>query len=176
MRKLKPPVDKADHIQGDTASAKIEVVEYGDYQCPHCGEAYPIVKKIQQQFGKELLFVFRNFPLQEIHPDANNAALAVEAAGLQGKFWEMHDIVFENQEELDWKSLVAYANTLQLNLQKFKTDIENGGLQERIDADIEGGLRSGVNGTPSFFVNGVKFEGDWGYESLAEYLSSTLQQ
>lgn len=175
MNKLKPTVNKADHLQGNASSAKIVLVEFGDYQCPHCGAAYPIVKKLQHKFGKDLLFVFRNFPLQEMHPDAYNAALAAEAAALQGKFWEMHDAIFEHQDALDWRSLAAYANALHLDLEKFKTDIENGDLQARIDADIESGFRSGVNGTPSFFVNDVKYNDDWGYDAFTEYLREVLQ-
>src|ERR1700712_2180353 len=96
---LKPPVGENDHVQGDK-SAAIELVEYGDYQCPHCGAAHPVIKKIQKSFGKQVRFVFRNFPLQESHPYAMAAAIAAEAAGLQDKFWEMHDVIYENQDDL----------------------------------------------------------------------------
>ena len=98
MSKLKPPVNSNDHIQG-IAHAPIELVEYGDYQCPHCGHAYPIIKSIQQQLGGQLKFVFRNFPLAEMHPNDTNAAVATEASAVQCKFWEMHDLLYENQED-----------------------------------------------------------------------------
>src|SRR5436190_11926897 len=97
--KLNPPVSKSDHVQGNP-DAEIELVEYGDYQCPHCGDAYPIVKDIQEEMGHRLKFAFRNFPLRKIHSQAMAAAMASEAAGRQNKFWEMHDLLFENQHRL----------------------------------------------------------------------------
>src|SRR5688572_25542695 len=112
---LKPPVSNHDHIQGNV-NAAIELVEYGDYQCPYCGQAYPIVKAIQEQFGDNLKFVFRNFPLAKIHPQATMAAIAAEAAAKQKRFWEMHDIIFENQRNLLTKSLVEYARRIGLDL------------------------------------------------------------
>src|SRR5271154_1671763 len=102
---LKPAVNKNDHIQGDS-NAPIELVEYGDYQCPHCGRAYPVIKAIQEKLKGDLKFIFRNFPLSDVHPDAFNAAMAAEAAALQNKFWQMHDIIFENQSSLDPESLI----------------------------------------------------------------------
>ena len=118
MARLRVPVSNADHSQGPK-NAPLVLVEYGDYECPHCGRAYPIVKQVQQTLGNELLFVFRNFPLAEIHPHAMNAARAAEAAGRQGRFWEMHDLLFENQDRLDDQSLQAYASSLELDLDKF---------------------------------------------------------
>jgi len=114
MTRLKPPVSSKDHFQGNE-NARIELLEFGDYQCPHCGRAYPIIKSIQKKLGKELKFVFRNFPLAEIHPNAVHAALAAEAASAQGKFWEMHDIIFENQSRLDDASLFRYGEKIGLN-------------------------------------------------------------
>ena len=111
--RLKPPVNSKDHIQGNK-NAPLELVEYGDYQCPHCGRAYPIIKAVQEAMGDNLKFVFRNFPLSEVHPDAFKAAVAAEAAALQHKFWEMHDIIYENQELLDWENLLSYAKRLDL--------------------------------------------------------------
>src|SRR6266404_5482851 len=108
MTHLNPPVNSNDHIQG-IKTAPLELVEYGDYQCPHCGHAYPIIKNIQRSLGADLKFVFRNFPLSESHPDAFHAAVAAEAAELQQKFWDMHDIIFENQQELSVESLFLYA-------------------------------------------------------------------
>src|SRR4051812_12891220 len=121
MSKLKPPVNSNDHIQGNS-NAPIELVEYGDYQCPHCGSAYPIIKRIQRQLGNQLKFVFRNFPLAESHPDAMNAALAAEAAALQGKFWQMHDIIYENQQQLQEEDLINYASQIGLDEDQFAAD------------------------------------------------------
>jgi protein-disulfide isomerase len=166
---LKPPINENDHVQGP-ANARIELVEYGDYECPHCGRAYPIIKKIQQQLGNDLKFIFRNFPIAEAHPHAVNAALAAEAAALQQKFWEMHDMIFENQDQLEWEHLLAYAKAIKLDLNRFKTDVKSKALQDKVETDFESGIRSGVNGTPSLFINGKKFEGDWAGGELMESL------
>src|ERR1700757_3232908 len=119
MANLKVPVGPDDHSQGP-ADAPVVLVEYGDYQCPHCGHAYPIVKRIQKKMGGSLQFVFRNFPLAESHPNAVHAAIASEAAGLQHKFWEMHDHLFEYQSRLDDESLVKYAARLTLDVEQFE--------------------------------------------------------
>ena len=171
--RLKPPVNNKDHVQGNK-NAVLELVEYGDYQCPHCGRAYPIIKEVQETMGENLKFVFRNFPLSDAHPDAFNAAVAAEAAALQDRFWEMHDILYENQEQLDWKSLLVYAKKTGLDLPRFKTDIEKDAIIAKVEDDFESGIRSGVNGTPSFFINGEKYEGSWGAYELTEYLTSLL--
>jgi protein-disulfide isomerase len=173
MAQLNPPVSSKDHIQGKS-TARIELVEYGDYQCPYCGRAYPILKNIQRSLGDDLKFVFRNFPLSEMHPHAFNAALAAEAAALQGKFWEMHDIIFEHQQHLDDKSLLGYAKTVGLDLERFKKDIQTEALQNKVEQDFETGVRSGVNGTPSFFINGKKYNGDWELEPFEAFLRSQL--
>src|SRR5215510_4265972 len=124
MNQLIYPVNSGDHIFGNP-SARIELVEYGDYECPHCGRAYPIVKNIQQQFDTDLKFVFRNFPLSKIHPHAFLAALATEAASLQGKFWEMHDIIFQNQKTLEVEHLFLFAHKVGLDLERFRNDIQD---------------------------------------------------
>jgi protein-disulfide isomerase len=173
MAQLKPPVSSKDHIQGKD-TAPIELVEYGDYQCPHCGHAYPIIKKVQRSLGGDLKFVFRNFPLSESHPDAFNAAVAAEAAGLQHKFWEMHDIIFENQRALDFESLFFYAKTIGLDLERFKNDIQKNIVANKVEQDFESGVRSGVNGTPSFFINEKKYNGDWEEHVFDQYLKSLL--
>ncbi len=166
---LKPGVNQNDYKQGNPA-APIVMVEYGDYACPYCGEAFPIIEKLRSTLGDKLLFVFRFFPLEAVHPNANNAALAAQAASMQGKFWEMHHLLYINSDKLEWEGLVAMADTIGLNLQQFEADIQNGKLQDKIDDDLESGLRSGVNGTPSFFVNGEKYSGDWAYEDFLMYL------
>ncbi len=174
MSKLKTAVNSKDHFQGD-ANAPIELVEYGDYQCPHCGHAYPIVKNIQKKLGNNLKFVFRNFPLSEVHPNAVNAAVASEAAALQNKFWEMHDHLFEHQDRLDDESLVRYATQLHLNVQQFETDFEKPELIQKVDADFESGARSGVNGTPSFFINGLKYNDSWEEDIFLGHLKGLLK-
>jgi protein-disulfide isomerase len=175
MTQLTPAVNSNDHISGDTNSA-IELVEYGDYECPYCGRAYPIVKDIQQQLGMDIKFVFRNFPLSKIHPHALSAAVATEAAGQQGKFWEMHDIIFENQRALDSEHIFLFAHKLGLNLDRFKNDIQQKFLIDKVENDFESGIRSGVNRTPTFFINGKKYEGSWDENELLQYLRGQLAQ
>jgi protein-disulfide isomerase len=148
-------------------------VEYGDYQCPHCGRAYPIIKGIQAKLGDKLKFVFRNFPLADAHPNAMHAAIAAEAAGAQGKFWEMHDILFENQIHLGDSHLLHYAGRIGVDAGRWKTDFEKPEFTQRVEEDFESGIRSGVNGTPSFFINGQKYNGDWEDESFLEELKAS---
>jgi protein-disulfide isomerase len=157
---LQPEVSEADHSQGSKDAALV-LVEYGDYECPFCGEAYPQIKKVQQHFGKNLRFVFRNFPLSQSHPHAIAAAMAAEAAALQGKFWEMHDLLFENQNSLEYEDLMEYADLLKLNIQQFGKDLESSTLLNRIKDQFKSGVRSGVNGTPNFFVNGLQYDGSF---------------
>jgi protein-disulfide isomerase len=175
MSKLRPEVTSNDHIQGN-ANASVELVEYGDYQCPHCGRAYPIIKKIQKKMGDNLKFVFRNFPLSEVHPYAKMLAIAAEAAGAQGKFWEMHDIIFENQNNLNHIDLLEYAESLGLDVEQFEKDCNSRTYSDRVEEDFESGLRSGVNGTPGFFVNGEKYNGIWEDKELLTFLQSKVPQ
>lgn len=171
-RQLTKAVTHKDHIKGlDTAA--LELVEYGDYQCPSCGESYLVIKKAQQVLGKNLKFVFRNFPLAE-HPDAFAAAMAAEAAALQGQFWEMYDLLYRNQLYLSYDDLLAYADQLGLDRNKFETDLQNEALASKIGADFEGGESSGVTGTPNFYINGKKYEGDWEDDALVHYLKRLL--
>jgi protein-disulfide isomerase len=169
---LKPPVATSDHVQGNT-NAELVIVEYGDYQCPHCGAAHPVIKKMMHEFGKQIKFVFRNFPLSEIHPYARAAALAAEAAALQNKFWEMHDAIFEQQRSLDEAFLEKLAEKLGLDIKKFNEDVQSESLASRVDNDFESGMRSGVNGTPTFFVDGKKFDG--GAEDLLSILEENTE-
>lgn len=173
MTQLTPMINHHDHIFGNPA-ATLELVEYGDYECPHCGRAYPIIKNIKQQLGSDLKFVFRNFPLSKIHPNAFLAATATEAAGAQGKFWEMHDIIFENQQNLGPDHIVLYADRIGLDVEQFKNDLQQKQLIEKVETDFESGIRSGVNGTPTFFINGVRFTGEWGNNQLLPYLKTIL--
>ena len=157
---LKPPVGPHDHIQG-SASAPVTLVEYGDYQCPYCGSAYPIVKRVQKRLGDKLRFVFRNFPLAEAHPFAKGAAEVAEAAALQDKFWQMHDTLYEHQDALDPASLLDHARALRLDIGKLESALHSTEVIERVQSDFMGGVRSGVNGTPTFFINGERFNGNW---------------
>ncbi len=175
MTQLTPSVNSNDNIYGNPA-APIELVEYGDYECPYCGRAYPIVKNIKQQLGNELKFVFRNFPLKKIHPHAVLAAVATEAAGLQGRFWDMHDMVFEHQDALDEERIRGFAQQLGLNSRRFEQDLQLKSLADKVDQDFESGLRSGVNKTPTFFINGKKYEGSWRGSVLIEHLKSLLAE
>jgi protein-disulfide isomerase len=175
MTQLFPIVNSADHIY-DNQFAPLEVVEYGDYQCPHCAHAYTIVKEIQQQLGPGMKFIFRNFPLSNIHPMALTAAVATEAANLQNRFWEMHDIIFENQQLLDDESILVFAHAIGLDMNRFKHDIQQKELADKVERDFESGIRSGVNKTPSFFINGKKFEGVWTDDRLLKYLKNILMK
>jgi protein-disulfide isomerase len=176
IAKLAPPVsNKRDHIQGpDTVPATL--VEFGDYECPYCGQAYPIIKEIQKYLGNNLRFVFRNFPLTQIHPHAQHAAEAAEAAGAQNKFWEMHDYLYEHQQALDDKNLEKYAGILGLGMVKFKNDFYKHVYASRVREDFLSGVRSGVNGTPSFFLNGIHYNNSWDYETLSETLVSIIKE
>jgi protein-disulfide isomerase len=158
LNSLTLPVAKRDHIQGPI-DAPIMLLEYGDYECPYCGAAYPIIKDIQKRLGDRLCFAFRNFPLVNSHPHAEHAAEAAEAAGAQGKFWEMHDILFENQEALDDKDIAQYATTLGLDGSSLVDEVLTGAHAARVREDFRAGARGGVNGTPTLFINGVRHEG-----------------
>lgn len=166
---LTPPVSERDHIAG-RAGAGLTLVEFGDYQCPYCGAAHPLVKQLQKDLGQKLRFVFRNFPLTQAHPYALVAAEAAEAAALQGKFWEMHDVIFEHQDELEPEALLRWAQQLHLDMNEFGKAIKQGIVTERIKEDRKSGIRSGVNGTPCFFVNDARFDYAADYESLREAL------
>jgi protein-disulfide isomerase len=157
--KLGLPVAKRDHVQGPIDAA-MSLLEYGDYQCPYCGEAYPIIKAVQERLGDKLCFAFRNFPLVNSHPYAEHAAEAAEAAAAQGKFWQMHDLLFENQNALDDENLAEYAATLRLDARRLITEVLAGAHAARIRDDLRSGARGGVNGTPAFFVNGLRYEGE----------------
>lgn len=173
MIQLIPAINSNDHVWGNPA-AWLELVEYGDYECPYCGRAYPIVKDIKRKLGNEIKFVFRNFPLSKIHPNAFSAAVATEAAGLQNRFWEMHDMIFENQKMLDPDYILRYANRIGLDLEKFSNDMEQVALKEKVQRDFDSGIRSAVNRTPTFFVNGYKYEGEWSGDQLLRYLKVLL--
>ena len=163
--KLTPRVSARDHIEGN-ADALVTLVEYADYQCPYCGAAHPVIKHLQKSLGEKLRFVFRNFPLTDAHPYALLAAQAAEAAALQGKFWQMHDLIFENQEELEPEVLPVWARKIGLDVDQFAKAVREERVTKRIEEDYASGLDSGVDGTPSFFINGMRYEGEDDYDSL----------
>jgi protein-disulfide isomerase len=173
MATLKAPVTPQDHIQGPK-NAQITLVEYGDYECPHCGHAYPIVKRVQKHFAKDLSFVFRNFPLSEMHPHAESAAESAEFAGAEGKFWEMHDGLFENQERLGEPLYSKLAQELGLSSAALLEALADGTYEKRVRADFSGGVRSGVNGAPTFFINGKRHDGPFEYENLVTAIQKEL--
>ena len=160
-------VGPRDHVQGP-ADAPVTLLEYGDYQCPFCGAAHPIVKALQRQLRESLRFAFRHFPLTTIHEYAEGAAEAAESVGAQGKFWEMRDTLFQNQPALDYGSLLGYAEELELDLERFATELDNHVYAPRVREDFISGVRRGVNGTPTFFINGVRHEGAFDFETMLD--------
>ena len=175
MATLKTPVTLEDHIQGPEDAAAT-LVEYGDYECPHCGHADPIVKRVQKHFGKGLRFVFRNFPLSEIHPHAESAAETAEFADAHGKFWEMHDGLFENQERLGGPLYLKLAQELSLSPVELRQALEEGKYKDRVRVDFSSGVPSGVNGTPTFFINGKRHDGPFDYESLVLAIDEAIDR
>jgi protein-disulfide isomerase len=162
---LSVPVSERDHAQG-SPNAAVTLVEYGDFECPHCAAAHAVVTELQKLLGNQLRFVFRHFPLTQMHPHAERAAEAAETAGAQGRFWEMHDLLFEHQQTLDDGHLMRFAETLRLDVIRFAHELQEGVYRERIREDFMSGVRSGVNGTPSFFINGVRHDGSYELDAL----------
>jgi protein-disulfide isomerase len=162
---LTPPVGPRDHAQGPP-DAPVTLVEYGDYECPYCGMAFPIVRSLRRRMSDSLRFVFRNFPLAELHPHAEHAAEVAEAAGDRGQFWPMHDMLFTHQQALDDASLLGYAASLEIEPAWVAAALRARTYAERVREDFMSGIRSGVNGTPTFFINGVRHDGSWDEASL----------
>lgn len=173
MTKLKVPISVDDHIQG-VVEAPVLLVEYGDYQCPYCASAHSLIKMLQKQFGEQLCFVFRNFPLSEVHPLAEPAAEAAEFAAEYEKFKQMHDFIYEHQERLSLPFLLELGETLELPLKELELAILNKKYEQKIRKDFLGGVRSGVNGTPSFFINGDRYNGPMDFNELVIAIDSVL--
>jgi protein-disulfide isomerase len=168
---LSVPASARDHVAG-SLDAPVVLVEYGDYECPFCGAAHLVVKELQRRLGDDLAFVFRNFPLTSAHPHALRAAEAAEAAGVQARYWPMHDELYEHQQYLDDASLVRHAVAVGVaHVDRFVADLEEHRHLARIRDDLSSGARSGVNGTPTFFINGVRHEGGYDLESLMTALA-----
>ncbi|GGF51599.1 hypothetical protein GCM10007301_08820 [Azorhizobium oxalatiphilum] len=170
MSRLTPAVGPSDHVQGP-ANAPVTLVEYGDYECPYCGETYPVLKEVQRLMGDKLRFVFRNFPLSQMHPHAVRAAELAEAAAAAGRFWEAHDLLYEHQDALGNFSLMDYGARLGLDAAALEAAFA-GRYDAKIEADFSGGVRSGVNGTPSLFINGQRYDGPRDVESLVTVLEA----
>ena len=167
------------HTRGGGGITSVELVEYSDLQCPACGVYYPVVKSIVEEFGSELKFTYRHFPLKQIHQNAFRAALATEAAGLQGKFWEMHDILFERQNEWSNKSgddiFSLYAREVGLDAIRFESDLAfNEEIKNKVDSDYQSGITLGVNSTPSFFLNGAKMQNPRSYEEFRDIIQQFI--
>jgi protein-disulfide isomerase len=175
MANLKVSVTSEDHIQG-SEDAAVTLVEYGDYQCPHCGVAYSIVKQVQERYRDDLRLVFRNFPLAEIHAHAESAAEAAEFAGANGSFWEMHDGIYENQQRLSTKLLLELASGIGLSVDDLREALASHEFAPRVKKDFLGGVRSGVNGTPTFFINGVRHDGAYDFQTLTSAIDAQLPQ
>jgi protein-disulfide isomerase len=173
MSKLSAPVTSHDHTQGKT-NASWTIVEYGDYQCPSCGDVQPVVKQLQAHFGDRLRFVFRNFPL-EMHPYAEHAAEAAEFASAHGKFWEMHDLLFEHQANLKEATLLKLAVKLRLASDHLSHALKEGKYAARVKTDLDSGIASGVQGTPTFYINGQRHDGAYDFESMVEAIESTTK-
>jgi protein-disulfide isomerase len=175
VSRLRPPVSEADHRAGSD-DAVVTLVEYGDYECPHCGRAQPVLEEVRKRMGSRLALVFRHFPLTNIHPHAEHAAEAAEAAASQGRFWEMHEAIFARQSALTDRDLIDRAKRLRLDAGRVEEELAAGVHAGRVRRDFDSGVRSGVNGTPTFFINGVRHDGPWEGEALLEALQRAAER
>jgi formate-nitrite transporter family protein len=169
---LTPPLSAEDHVDGPDR-AELELVMYGDFQCPYCTAAYPIVRRIRDQLAGRLLFAFRHFPLRDIHPDAERAAEAAEAAGSQGAFWEMHDRMYESHGALSREDLIGYTAELGLDSDRVADELDSSAHAARVQRDVDSGVASGVRGTPGFFVGGRLHKGSFDAASLIAALEAS---
>jgi protein-disulfide isomerase len=168
LRNLAEPVTGADHLRG-AESAPVTLVEYGEFECPDCGRAYHVIRELMEVARDEVRFVFRHFARDEVHPFSERAARAAEAAGAQGRFWEMHDFLFERQHQLEYDDLFTHAEELGLHVERFRADlIGNSVSLPKVRADLKSGLASGVNSTPTFFIDGIRYTGPHDLEGLLQ--------
>lgn len=165
--KLSRPVSRADHVHG-SEGAPVTLVEYADFECPHCLGAYWMLKEMTAWLGDDLRYVFRHFPVSDLHSHAQAAAEAAEAAAGDGKFWQMHDVLYEHQQMLDDRSLVSYASIINLDGCKFKQQMAERDFANKVHSDVESGVASGVSTTPTFFINGVRHDGECDIDTLLE--------
>ncbi|HEX3356569.1 MAG TPA: DsbA family protein [Tepidisphaeraceae bacterium] len=165
------PVSEYDHIRGQ-ADAPLTLLEYGDYECPDCEHAAPIVDRLRKEFGDRLRFVFRHFPNSAIHTHASEAAQAAEAAGAQGKFWEMHDVLYKHQKDLADHDITHFGLLVGAEIYRFQSDLSSSRFAARVAQDYDSGLKNGVNGTPTFFINGQRYRGPATFDALREALEN----
>jgi protein-disulfide isomerase len=171
---LAVPVDAADHLLGATHAA-VTLVEYGDFECPNCKQAAPAIKLLLTRFAGRLRVAYRHFPLEEVHPHALHAALAAETAAAQGKFWQMHDLLYENQSHLKLNELRGYAERLDLDMARYDAEMKDALYLQRVREHIEGGAASGARATPTFFINGKLYDVSFGLQRLAEGVEAALK-
>jgi protein-disulfide isomerase len=171
--RLTVPINQDDHVIG-SPTATVTLVEYGDYECPYCRAAFGAVEQVRELFAEDLRFAYRHFPLRQIHPHALDAAIAAEAAGAEGRFWEMHAVLFENQSHLTPPDLIRYAQLVGLDPVRFRTHLSDRTFEARVRRDFLSGVRSGVNGTPTFFINEVRHNGGWDVPSLVDAIRNEL--
>lgn len=167
------PIQPDDHVQGPPESL-YTLVEYGDYECPACGQLFTTLCALRAELGNDLRLAFRHYPRSGIHPHAEQAAEAAEAAGAQGKFWEMHDLLFQHQTALATKNLKAYARELALDPDRFSHDLKNRVFEERVREDFRRGVSNGVYGTPGLFINGVRYDGPLDRDNLTGQLKQSM--
>ena len=172
MSELTPPLSAEDHIEG-SERAELELVMYGDFQCPHSGAAYPNIRRVREQLGARLLFAYRHFPLRDVHPDAELAAQASESAASQGAFWPMHDRLYESRGALSEPDLISSADELGLDSERLAEELRSGTHATRVERDLQSGQASGVTGTPGFFVGGRLHTGPFDAASLIAALETT---
>ncbi|MET0983205.1 MAG: DsbA family protein [Telluria sp.] len=166
-------IEENDHVRGNR-EAEVVLIEYADFQCPYCARAHEALASLQQQHGERVTLVYRHLPLTDLHPFAQPAAEAAEAAGAQGKFWEMHDALFENQGMLDEDALPAIADGLQLDGERFRGELEGGQHRGRVEGDVQEARAAGASGTPTFFINGERYRGDSDHASLGKAIEGAL--
>ena len=171
--RLRVPVDERDHLRGPRDAA-VTLVEYGDYECPHCRRAHPIVAAVLRQLEGQVRFAYRHFPLTQIHPHAESAAEMAEVAGDRDLFWSMHDVLFQNQLALEDADLIGYASDLGIDREWAASALASHRYADRVRDDFMSGVHSGVNGTPTFFINGVRHDGAWDESSLLDALQRAL--
>src|SRR5581483_1239688 len=172
---LRVPVDRqSDHVRGDGPDGSAEIVVYGDYLCPYCRQLRTVLLRLLEILSGRLIYVFRHFPNEAVHPGATFAARAAEAAGAQGRFWEMHDKLYENEPPLTEPQIRGFAETLGLDLDQFERDLAQDKTASRVAQDLEEGRRNGVSGTPTIFLNGKRYDGAWDLFSMLELLEEPL--
>ena len=174
MAILRVPVNSNDHIQGPD-NAPVTLLEYGDYECPYCGRTNPVIRRVQRYFGPRLRFAYRHFPLTEIHPHSEAAAETSEYAGVYGRFWEAHDMLFENQDRLGLPLFFAVVRSLGLAEQGLRDALAHGTFADKVRRDFLSGVRSGVNGTPTFFINNRRYDGPPDYEPMVATIAAQLE-